>query len=177
VPPTLNAIDLSSPTRISSDLGVIGRHCWNRAVPLRRALRYLLAGRTSRLERIGRSQEFVTKKVCPLAPGDRSRARADALVFRRLLNSGVRRLDVAVDEPRRMGRAECLANLPQQVDDPPRRQGAVAVAQVFQAQARQVLHDVAATWPPFPPEKSIKGSDAILRGTSIGGNDVEMRNG
>ena len=34
------------------------------------------------------------------------------------------------------------ADLPQQVDRPPRRQGAVALDQLGQAQARQVLHDV-----------------------------------
>jgi hypothetical protein len=53
VPPTLNANDLSSPTRIRSGFGVIVRHSRTRAVPPSRALRHSLAGRTSRLEGIG----------------------------------------------------------------------------------------------------------------------------
>ena len=47
-----------------------------------------------------------------------------------------------MDEPRRVCHAERLADLPQQVDHPPRWQGAVALNQVLQTQSRQVLHDV-----------------------------------
>ena len=54
----------------------------------------------------------------------------------------VRRLDVAVDQARRVRLAQRLADLPQQVDRPPGRQGAVALDQLGQAQARQVFHDV-----------------------------------
>ena len=54
----------------------------------------------------------------------------------------VRRLDVAVDQARRVRLAQRPADLPQQVDRPRRRQGAVALDQLRQAQARQVLHDV-----------------------------------
>ena len=47
-----------------------------------------------------------------------------------------------MDQPRRVGYAQRLADLPQQIHEPPRRQRAVTPDQVLQAQARQVLHDV-----------------------------------
>ena len=54
----------------------------------------------------------------------------------------VARLDVAVDQPGRVGLAQGVAGLAQQVDHPLRRHRAEPLDQLAEAHAGQVLHDV-----------------------------------
>ena len=59
-----------------------------------------------------------------------------------LTGDDVARLDVAMNEPDAMRFAQRLAHLPQKVNGPRGRQGAVLLHQILQIHSRQVFHDV-----------------------------------